>query len=105
LFIDEKREAALSQATITHLRAVLSAMLSEAIEDGLIARNVALSIGRKKRTTQGQSDPSTNIRPLSETEVAALLDATSDHQDRALYALGSRGIEARRSTRAQVDRL
>jgi integrase len=86
-FLDEKQEAKLSRATITHLRAVLSSMLSEAVDDGLVARNVAFSVRRKKRTTQGQSDPTGNIRPLSETEVEALLDATLDHQDRTLFML------------------
>jgi integrase len=99
-FIDEKRKAELAKATIAHLRAVLSAMLGDAVEDNIITQNPVMAMRRRKRrTTKGQSNPAANIRPLSEAEVAALLDHTREPQLRTLFLLlvraGVRPGEAR----------
>ncbi len=86
-FLDQKREAKLAKASISFLKSVLSSMLSEALEDGIVTRNVALSTGRKKRkaTTQGQGDPTASVRPLAENEVAALLEAAPDEEYRTVF--------------------
>jgi integrase len=90
-FIDEKRQAGLARNSINLLRGVLSAMLSEAGEEGLVGRNVALAVGRRRRTTiQGQIEAADSIRPLSETEVSALLDVAPDHETRTLFMVLAR---------------
>lgn len=87
-WLDSKRDTGLSRASIAHFRAVLSAVLSEAVEDGLLANNPALAVGRQKRRTTSVATDS--IRPFSETEVAQLLDATPDHATRTLLMLLAR---------------
>jgi integrase len=92
-FVDSKRQAGLSKATIDIFRSVLSGMLGEALEDGMVARNVALATGRRKRkaTTRGRNDPGASIRPLNESEVAALLEAAPRGDDsRTLFMLLAR---------------
>ena len=66
-------------------------MLGGAVEDGLVTKNVALSTGRRKKTeTMSQIERDKSIRPLSETEVSALLNAAPDHDSRTMLTLLAR---------------
>jgi len=68
----EKHEKGLSKDTIRLIRATISAMYAAAVDDGVAVVNPAALPRRAKAL--GRS-PKADIRPLSETELAAFLDA------------------------------
>jgi integrase len=68
----EKHEKGLSKDTIRLIRATISAMYAAAIDDGVAVVNPAALPRRAKAL--GRS-PKADIRPLSEAELAAFLDA------------------------------
>jgi integrase len=87
----EKRQVGLAKTTIRLIRGILSAMLSEAVDDGLVTRNAAMLIGRRKKTeTMSQIERDQSIRPLSEAEVAVLLTAAPDLEACTLLTLLAR---------------
>jgi len=47
-FLAEKRRQGYAKNTVRLMKAALSPMLSDAVDDGLIAANTALQIGRRK---------------------------------------------------------
>jgi len=95
-FLTEKRQAGtLSKTTIRLIRAVLSSMLAEAVDDGLAVTNPAIAVGRSRGRKQADSinqiERDKSIRPLTEAEVSALLDAAPDHEACVLLILLARG--------------
>ena len=78
-FLIEKRAGGLGKNSVRLIRAALSAMLSSAVDDAIIAANPALRLGLKLR---GHPDRLTSverqqtIRPMAADELAAFLEAT-----------------------------
>src|SRR5581483_10750972 len=90
-FLAAKRErASLSKNTLRLIRAALSAMLADALDDELIPSNpAAVPIRRRGRKGNGilsASERQKAIRPLTERELAAFLAAARSH-DPELYPL------------------
>jgi integrase len=93
-FLTEKRQTGtLSKSTIRLIRAALSSMLGEAVDDGAAIINPALATGR----TRGRKQPDTVIqtevapeRPFNEAELSALLDAAPAQEPRVLLMLLAR---------------
>ena len=77
-FLIDKRAGGLGKNSVRLIRAALSAMLSSAVDDAIIAANPALRLGLKLR---GQPDRLTSverqqtIRPMAAAELAAFLEA------------------------------
>ena len=77
-FLIDKRAGGLGKNSVRLIRAALSAMLSSAVDDAIIAANPALRLGLKLR---GQPDRLTPvdrqqaIRPMAAAELAAFLEA------------------------------
>ncbi|HJU10291.1 MAG TPA: site-specific integrase [Candidatus Binataceae bacterium] len=89
--ISEKRHAGLAKTTIRLIRGILCAMLNDAVDDGVLTRNPAQSLGRRKKAeTMSQIERDESIRPLSEEEVVSLLAAAPDHESRTLLRLLAR---------------
>jgi len=80
---DPKPQRKLSKNTVRLIRACLSAMLGEAVEDELIRENPAtLPSRRRGKKAAGAittADRARAIRPLSEGELAAMLQAAREH--------------------------
>jgi integrase len=72
--IYEKQQTGLSQSTVRLIKAYLSAILSEAVDDEIIALNPAQRLGR---ALNGKKDPASEINPLSGQELKTLLDTVS----------------------------
>src|SRR5215208_1886898 len=79
-FYREKLDSGLSPATVHKLHVVLRKALSQAVSDGLIPRNVAESM---KVSQTGRKE----IRPLTQEQTRALLEATRNDRLEALYVL------------------
>jgi integrase len=81
--LQRRLAAGLSPRSVHHLRAVLRAALSQAVRDGLVARNVAA-------LAEGPTVESSQVTPLSPQEAAAFLTAVAGDRLEALYrvALG-----------------
>jgi integrase len=71
LLLAEKRNAGLSRNTVRLIRACLSVMCSEAVEDGLIKENPASGIWRFG--FHGRTNLTPAVKPFSETELARFL--------------------------------
>jgi len=77
-FLLEKRGAGLSKNSVRLIRAALSAMLSSAVDDAIIAANPALRLGLKLRGQPDRLTPAERqqtIRPMAAAELAAFLEA------------------------------
>lgn len=87
--IYEKRQTGLSQSTVRLIKAYLSAILSEAVDDEIIPLNPAQRLGR---AFNGKKDPAAGINPLSRKELGVLLDAVSENykEHYALFLLLAR---------------
>ena len=86
----EKRESGLSKNTVRLIRACLSAMFAEALDDGLVKANpAALASRRRGAAADGISHTERHaaIRPFSEAELADVLVAArqDDHGYGALF--------------------
>ncbi|SRR5579885_791211 len=83
--IASKRQTGLSKNTVRLIRACLSAMLAEAADDGLIKANPAASLSRRPGRRSGdaltRSERVKTIRPLSEQQLVAMLDAAREDAD------------------------
>jgi len=89
-FVAAKRDGGLSKNTVHLIRAVLSSMLSEAVDDGLLQSNAATAAGRrggKRIDTQSEIEDADSIRPFSDAQVAALLAAAADFEGRTWLLL------------------
>jgi len=77
-FLIEKRAGGLGKNSVRLIRAALSAMLSSAVDDAIIAANPALRLGLKLRGQPDRLTPAERqqtIRPMAAAEFAALLEA------------------------------
>lgn len=62
------------------IRATLSVLLSDAVEDGIIRANPVLALGRRRRRrayTISQAERQKIVRPMSEEQLRAFLEAGS----------------------------
>src|SRR6266850_1441647 len=83
----KKRDAGLGKNSIRLIRATLSVMLSDAVDDGILFANPALNLGRRQRGRPDKlsaSDRIRNIRPMSQEQLGAFLAAAQKHTP--LYA-------------------
>lgn len=86
LAAQERRE--MSKNTVRLIRATLSAMCTDAIEDEYLLVNPAQGLGRRGRRGPGtitQADRDKEIRPLSVEQLAKLLAEAETGQDRETY--------------------
>jgi integrase len=87
----EKRESGLSKNTCRLIRATLSAMFAEALEDELVKVNPATAGQRRRGSTAAdglsQTEKRKAIRPMSETDLARFLDAAASDPDYEIYFL------------------
>ena len=77
-FLTDKRAGGLGKDSVRLIRAALSAMLSSAVDDAIIAANLALRLGLKLRGQPDRLTPAERqqtIRPMSAARLAALNDA------------------------------
>jgi integrase len=90
----EKRAGGLSKNSVRMIRATLSVMLSDAVEDGVILANAALQLRgtrRRRADTLTQADRQKAIRPMSQAQLSAFLAAAeSDSRHYALFLLLAR---------------
>jgi integrase len=70
----------LGKNTVRLIRATLSVMLADAVDDGLLRTNPARDVGghRKRADTMSLAERQKKIRPLSREQLAALLAVTLD---------------------------
>jgi integrase len=76
--LTQKRQAELSKNTVRLIRACLSTMLAEALDDGLLKANPAVSASRRRGRNADSitiAERHQAIRPFSEDELAAFLEA------------------------------
>jgi integrase len=94
--LGQHREAGLSKNTVRLIRACLSAMLAEAVDDGRLALNPAALASRRGRAHADSitaSDRQKAIRPLAENELAAFLkQAEADSYHVLLMTLARSGM-------------
>jgi integrase len=90
----EKRASGLGKHSVRLVRATLSVMLSDAVEDGVILANPALQLRgtrRRRADTLTQADRQQAIRPMSPAELSALLAAAEpDARHSPLFLLLAR---------------
>ena len=94
-----KRQAGLSKNTVRLIRATLSVLLGDAVDDELLEANVAVGAGRRSRRraeTMSAAERVKAIRPMSYEQLATLLavaDARSSRRDATLFlALADAGL-------------
>jgi len=81
-FLTQKRAAGLSKNSVRLIRAALSVMLSDAVDDGILLANSALNLGRRGRSrpdTLTASDRTQTIRPMSQEQLSAFLATAQQH--------------------------
>ena len=89
----KKRGEGLSKNSVRLIRATLSVMLGDAVDDGILRVNPALGIARKGRKTPdsiSQSDRKKKIRPMDYPQLATLVEkvnATCSRRGRVLFLL------------------
>jgi integrase len=77
----KKREAGLGKNSVRLIRATLSVMLSDAVDDGILLANPALNLGRRQRGRPDKlsaADRVRNIRPMSQAELGTFLAAAQE---------------------------
>jgi integrase len=83
--LKRKREAGLKKATVRLIRAALTRMLGDAVDDGLIAANVALGGSRRRKSTASEvAEREKAIRPFDQVQVDKLLE-TARQREADLY--------------------
>jgi integrase len=88
--LSDKRAGGLGKNSVRIIRAVLSVMLNDAVEDGLLTTNPAAGIGRGRRKrgdSLTQAERRQQIRPLSIEQLAAFLTtaAKDTRRDATLF--------------------
>ena len=81
----EKRAAGYGKNMLRLMRATLSVILGDAVEDGLLSLNPVSQLARRRRRRDGtvaQADHQKNIRPLSPEQLDAALVAAAQHERR-----------------------
>jgi integrase len=77
----ERRAAGYSKSTVRFVRATLSVLCADAIEDGFLVVNPAQGLSRRGRSGPGtisQAERQASIRPLSVSQLDAFLSTVSD---------------------------
>jgi integrase len=80
--LGQKRAAGLGKNSVRLIRAALSVMLADAVDDRILLANPALNLGRRGRSRPDKlsaSDRTHNIRPLSQEQLGAFLAAAQKH--------------------------
>jgi len=102
---DDKRRS-YSKNTIRLIKAALSSVLTDAIEDEYLTVNPAYNTGRKKRRAEKITDAErlAKIRPLKPDELAMLLRTTTADRFHALWALkGKGGVRPGEAAATRID--
>jgi integrase len=76
--LGRRRVQGLSKNTVRLIRGVLSVLLGDAFDDGIIATNPALQMGRRRRKradSLSQAERLRRVRPMSSEQLAAFLKA------------------------------
>jgi integrase len=73
-----KQKEGLYPASVSRIKALVSVILSHALEDGLIAANPASRLGRLIKVKERQAD----VNPLTREEARAFLEAVRDNYPR-----------------------
>ncbi|MGQ9688911.1 MAG: tyrosine-type recombinase/integrase [Desulfobaccales bacterium] len=73
-----KLKDGLAPVTVTRIKALASVVLSHAVEDGLIAANPAVRMGRLIKGKERKAD----VNPLTREEARAFLEAVAEHHPR-----------------------
>jgi integrase len=90
VFLAEKRGKGYAKNTVRLMRAALSAMLSDAVDDGIIMANPAFGLGRRKASRADRLTPAERIqkvRPMSWEQRDALLAALKNPRYSTLFEL------------------
>jgi integrase len=85
-----KRNDGLSKNTVRVIRAVLSVLLGDAVDDAIIASNPALQLGRRRRKRADsltQAERLRKLRPMSREQLAVFLQTAQRPEHRRLYPL------------------
>jgi integrase len=103
-----KRSAGLSRNTVRLIKATLSTILSDAMDDGYITGNPCYGAGRKGRRrleAVTQAERVRKIRPMSPDQLVAFLAASAKHAPRylSLFAtMAGTGLRPGEGLRAEV---
>ena len=90
VFLAEKRGRGYAKNTVRLMRATLSAMLSDAVDDGIIMGNPAFGLGRRKASRADRLTPAERIqkvRPMSWEQRDAFLAAVKNPRYSTLFDL------------------
>src|SRR5262249_19120670 len=86
-FLAEKRAAGYSRNMLRLMRATISVILGDAVDDGLLNLNPVAQLARRRRTQAGTVtavDRQRTIRPLTSDELTVAL-TTAETTDRRVY--------------------
>jgi integrase len=78
-FLARKRQQGLGKNTVRLIRATLSSLLTDALDDGIILANPALALGRKRNRGYALNQADRRVHPLADDQLRALLDAAARH--------------------------
>jgi integrase len=86
-----KHESGLSRNTVRLVRAALSAMFAEAVDDGMVKANPAALASRRRGATAAdgisQTERHKAIRPMSDADLRAFLDAAQEDAEYGTFFL------------------
>ena len=85
-----KRSDGLSKNSVRVIRAVLSVLLGDAVDDGIIPTNPALQLGRRRRKrvdSLTQAERLKKLRPMSREQLSVFLQTALRPEHRRLYPL------------------
>jgi integrase len=88
--LSRKRGDGLSKNTVRLIRATLSVLLADAVEDGILTMNPTLGLARRGRKTPdsiSQAERQRKIRPLSHEQLTSLLGYMHHHCPPSEYTL------------------
>ncbi len=80
-----KRRAGYAKDTVRHIRAALSSLLTDALEDEIIEVNAALQVSNRKRKRadkKNQAEFEASITPMSAEHFEAFVEAAEDPKER-----------------------
>jgi integrase len=103
--LTSKRASGLSKDTVRLIRATLSVMLADAVDDGAILVNPASGLrGRKRLDKTTATERQQRIRPMTRQHVAALLDLARNARDREAGKVDNRAPETIEADRRRDQR-
>lgn len=83
--LNAKRQEGYAKDTVRHIRAALSSLLTDAMEDEIIETNPALQISNRKKKAadkKNQAEFEESIRPMSAEEFIAFSEAAQDPNEK-----------------------